>query len=131
MTINTAYEYVQQKKALIKQCLNLSEELLSSIEEWDPVPAIVEKREALILQLKELEEATAPMVKASLTKEMKDEMDQMIRLILDLDKEAAGRIRKEQQHLLDSMKSNVKEQKLIQYAQTPDASSGRRLDYKK
>ncbi len=131
MSINTAYEYVQQKKALLKQCLTLSEELLSSIEEWDPVPDIVKQREAVIMQLKELEDDTPPKVKATLTKEMKQEMDQMIRLILDLDKEATSRIKKEQQALLDSMKANVKGQKLIQYAQVSDLGSGRKLDYKK
>lgn len=131
MSINTTYEYVQQKKALLKQCLNLSEELLSSIDEWDPVSEIVEKREVLILQLKELEKAASPKVKAALTKEMKQEMDQMIRLILDLDQEATGRIKKGQQDLLEAMKQNVKGQKLIQYAQAPDLESGRKMDYKK
>lgn len=131
MAIKTAYEYVQQKKGLLKQCLNLSEEILSSLEEWEPVPGIVAKREEVIAQLKELEDAAGPKVKATLTKEMKQEMDQMIQLILDLDKEAVSRIRKEQQNLLDSMKANVKEQKLIHYSPIPDGESGRKLDYKK
>ncbi len=70
MSINTAYEYIQKKKALLKQCLTLSEELISSIKGWEAVPEIVSKREAVILQLSELEESTGASIKASLTKEM-------------------------------------------------------------
>lgn len=131
MSINTAYEYLQQKKALLKQCLNLSEELISSIEEWDSVPDIISRREVVIQQLKTLEDSTKPSIKASLTKEMKQELDQMIRLILDLDKDAASRIREEQKTIMESLKTNTKGQKLIQYAQIPDVQSGHRLDYKK
>lgn len=131
MSINTAYEYLQQKKALLKQCLNLSEELISSIKEWDSVPDIISKREIVIQQLKELEDSTKPGIKASLTKEMKQELDQMIHLILDLDKDAANLIRGEQKSIIESMKANTKEQKLIKYAQVPDVQSGHKLDYKK
>jgi hypothetical protein len=131
MSINTAYEYLQQKKALLKQCLNLSEELISNIEEWDSVPDIISKREIVIRELKVLEDSTKPSIKASLTKEMKEELNQMIRLILDLDKDAASRIREEQKGIMDSLKTNTKGQKLIQYAQIPDIHSGQRLDYKK
>ena len=131
MSINTAYEYLQQKKALLKQCLNLSEELIGSIEEWDSVPDIISQREVLIQQLKVLEDSTKPSIKASLTKEMKQELDQMIKLILDLDKDAAKLIRKEQKAIMESLKTNTKGQKLIQYDQIPDVQSGHRLDYKK
>jgi len=131
MTIHTSYEYLQQKKALLKQCLNLSEELISSIEEWESVPDLISRREAVILQLKELEEAAGTKLKASLTSEMKQELDQMIKLILDLDKDATNLIRKEQQNIMDSLKANTQEQKLMQYAQPTELPSGRKLDYKK
>jgi len=131
MSIKTAYEYLQQKKALLTQCLHLSEELISGIEAWDCVPEIIAKRETVIEQLKELEEAASPRVKAALTKEMKQELDNMIKLILDLDKDAANLIREEQKTIMDSMKANTTGQKLIRYASIPDMSSGRKLDYKK
>jgi hypothetical protein len=131
MSINTAYEYLQQKKALLKQCLTLSEELISSIKGWEAVPEIVSKREAVILQLSELEESTGASLKASLTKEMKQELDQMIKLILDLDKDATNLIRSEQNGIMDSLKANTKGQKLVQYVQTSGLTSGRKLDYKK
>lgn len=131
MSVNTSYEYYQQKKALLKECLTLSEELISSIEDWDSVPDLVSKREAVILALKELEETAGTSVKAALTKDLKQELDQMIRLILDLDKDATNLIRTEQQNVLDSLKANTKGQKLTQYAQAPELPHGRKLDYKK
>ena len=131
MSVHTSYEYYQQKKALLKECLTLSEELISSIEEWDSVPDLVSKREAVILTLKRLEETAGTPVKAALTKDLKQELDQMICLILDLDKDATNLIRTEQQNVLNSLKTNTKEQKLMQYAQAPELPQGRKLDYKK
>lgn len=131
MSINTSFEYLQQKKALLKQCLNLSEELISSIDEWESVPDLISRREAVILQLQELEEAAGTKVKASLTSEMKQELDQMIKLILDLDQDASKLIRQGQQNIMGSLKTNAQEQKLMQYAQIPEVPRGRKLDYKK
>jgi len=131
MSVNTSYEYYKQKKALLKECLTISEELMSSIEGWDSVPDLVSKREAMILELKKLEEATGTAIKTALTKELKQELDQMIQLILDLDKNATNLIRTEQQNVLDSLKANTKGQKLMQYAQAPELPQGRKLDYKK
>ncbi len=55
----------------------------------------------------------------------------MIKLILDLDKDATNLIRGEQKEIMDSLKANTKGQKLVQYMQTSDSPSGRKLDYKK
>ncbi len=127
----TSNEYHQQKKALLKQCLTLSEELIGSIESWDSVPDIMSRKEDAIRQLKELEDSTGSDVKASLSQQMKQELDQAIRLIMDLDKDTAHLIRKEQQTIKRSLKANINGQKLMQYAQAPDLPSGRKLDYKK
>ncbi|MDD2189677.1 MAG: flagellar protein FliT [Eubacteriales bacterium] len=131
MSINTSFEYYRKKKALLKECLALSEELISSIEDWDAIPVIITKREALIGELRDLEETARAPVKVALTKELKQELDQMIRLILNLDKDVADLIRTEQQNVLDSLKKNTKGQKLTQYAQTQDLARGSKLDYKK
>ncbi|MPN49472.1 hypothetical protein SDC9_197093 [bioreactor metagenome] len=105
--------------------------MVSSIEDWEAIPDIVTKREALIQELKVLEEAVGAPVKAALTRELKQELDQTIRLILDLDKDATTLIRKEQQDVLNSLKTNTKGQKLMQYAQASDVTRGSKLDYKK
>lgn len=131
MNSNISNQYYQQKKILLKQCLQLSEELIGSMEDWDSIPDIMLRKEAAILQLKELEESTVPSVKASLSQEMKLELDQAIKLIQDLDHDTVKLISKEQQNIKDSLKANINGQKLIQYAQLPDISKGRKLDYKK
>lgn len=131
MDNNLSKEYFQKKKELLKQCLHLSEELIGSLEDWDSVPDIMSRKEASILQLKALEETTGSNVKASLSPEMKLELDLTIKLIQDLDKDTVNLIRKEQQKIKDSLKANINEQKLVQYAQLPDIEKGRKLDYKK
>lgn len=123
--------YYQKKKDILAQCLALSEDLISGMEEWDGVPAIMERKEALILQLKALEDSTDDEVKSTLSPAQKQELNQSIKLILDLDQNTVERIRKEQQEIKSSLKVTVNEQKVMQYAQPPGMSSGTRLDYKK
>lgn len=131
MSITTSNEYYENKKALFRQCLNLSEELISSIEDWESVPDIVTRREEVISQLKELEETTDKITASSLSMDRKKELDQMLKLILDLDKDATKLIRKEQQNIMSSLKTNTQGQKLMQYASTPGLIHGRIMDYKK
>ena len=130
MNTNPAIEYYIQKKALLKQCLTLSEELISSLEDWESLSDILERREAMIEQLKEFE-AAAGNRPAFLTQEMKLELDQMIRLIQNLDQDSISLMRKEQQDIMASLKANTQGQKLIQYTPDPRENSGRILDYKK
>lgn len=131
MGINASDEYFLKKKALLKECLHFSEELIGSIESWESVPDIIAGKEAAVLQLSELEEAADAQTKALLSNEMKQELDQMIKLILDLDNDTANLIRKEQQNIIGSLKTNINEQKFIQYAPAPELARGRKLDYKK
>lgn len=123
-------EYYHKKKALLKQCLDLSGELPGNIESWESVPEILDKREAALLQLKELEETADAGAKSLLSQEMKQELDHMIKQIRDLDEESARLIRREQENVLDSLKANAQGRKLTQYAQATDLT-GRKLDYKK
>ena len=111
---------------LLDQCLTLSEELISSIENWETLPDLLSRRETVILELKELEER-----ETFLSEEMRREIQQTVSLILDLDRDAAALIRKEQQNIMDSMKTNIKEQKFIQYIPSAKPERGSRLDYKK
>ena len=54
MNLDVSGEYFQQKKALLSQCLGLSEELLGSLENWESFPDILARREDVIRKLKEL-----------------------------------------------------------------------------
>ncbi|HWQ79245.1 MAG TPA: flagellar protein FliT [Anaerovoracaceae bacterium] len=131
MSTLTLMEYYHKKKALLKQCLDLSEKLPPSIENWESVPGLLSDREAVLLQLKELEETAEAGAKSLLSQEMKQELDQMIKQIQDLDQESARLIRREQESILDSLKANAQGRKLTQYAQATDLAQGRKLDYRK
>ncbi len=131
MNIKSSNEYFRQKKSLLEQCLALSEELISSIESWESVPDVMARKEAAIMNLKDLEDSIDSGVKASLSQEMKQELDRMIHLILALDQDTANLIRREQLEIKGSLKANIQGQKLMQYAQTHEIPSGTKLDYKK
>jgi hypothetical protein len=121
-------EYYHKKKALLKQCLDLSGRLYGSIKSWESVPDILSEREAVLLKLKELEEIAEAGAKSLLSPESKRELDDIIRQIRDLDEESARLIRREQENILDSLKANAQSRKLTQYAQTPDPAQGRKFD---
>jgi hypothetical protein len=136
MSIATPNEFFLQKKSLLKQCLNLSEELISNLEEWESFDDILKKREDVIEQIKELEEAKGKNIALGLSSEMKTELDQTLNLILELDKKTTELMRKEQKEIMASLKNNAQEQrvvqrKLAQYGPDPNIASGRFLDYKK
>lgn len=131
MSSNPSNEFFRQKITLLKQCLALSEELISSIENWETLPDLLSRREAVIQELKALEDGAGSEASASLSGEMQREIRQTVNLILDLDRDAEALIRKEQQNTMDSMKANIKEQKFIQYIPSAEPKPGSRLDYKK
>lgn len=136
MSIATPNEFFLQKKSLLKQCLNLSEELISSLEEWENFDDILKKREEVIEQIKALEETTSKNIVSGLSSEMKTELNRTLNLILELDKKTTELMRKEQKEIMSSLKSNAQEQRMVQrkmaqYGPDPNTPSGRFLDYKK
>ena len=122
-------QYYQKKKALLQQCLRFGEEIASSLEEWESISAILTEREALIAQLNELEQNTKEEIKAALTHAMKEELDQTIKLILEFDQNTISLMRKEQENIITSLKTNIQEQKTIQYGASTQPSSGRLMNY--
>jgi hypothetical protein len=124
-------KYFLQKKALLTQCLHFSEELASSLEEWESIQDIIAGRETVIGQIKELEEKTDKAVQQALTAEQKSELDQTVKLILDLDKNTVSLMRLEQQNIMASLKTNMQGQKLMHYTQTAQPANGRIMNYKK
>ncbi len=132
MGIKTPEEYFMLKKTLLKQFKTLSEELLSSIsDQWELLPEILSKRQAVIDQLFSLEENTEKDAISSVSSDMKSELDFLINLIADLDKDAANLINDEKKSILESIKSNNQGKKLMIYGSLPNTLSGRILDYKK
>ncbi len=131
MSTNPSNDYFLQKKALLNQCLLLSEELQSSLEDWEALSDILERRETAIQQLKELEETADKAASSLLTQDRKQELNQLIQRIQELDQNTVSLMRKEQQNIMTSLKTNTQGQKLMQYVSAPEQTNGRRLDYKK
>jgi len=131
MTIDMLEEYYHTKKSLLRQCINISEEFLNSLENWELFPNIMSRREEVIQKLKQLEITTGKTAAAYLPPEKKRELDNLFGLILELDKDCACQIYTEQQNILCSLKRNIKEQKLMQYAQVNQPEQGKVFDYKK
>lgn len=131
MTKNKSDEFYENKITILTQLLHLSEEFISSLDQWESLDGILEQRETLLAQLKTNEDSYGKAVADSCTQEQKEEVDRLINLIISLDHDSANKIREEQKKNIQSIKANVQEQKFIQYGATPAAQSGRLMDYKK
>lgn len=122
-------EYYQKKKALLNQCLRLSEDIASGLEQWENLAGILLERESLLDQIKELELETTEETKRSLPHDKRRDLDQSIKLILDFDQDTIKAMRKEQEDIMTSLKANIQEQKTIQYGTSTQPSSGRLMNY--
>jgi len=122
-------QYYHLKKELLQRCLRFGEDIASSLEEWEGISDILSRRQALIVQLSELEQQTPENAKAALTAEQKQELDQAIKLILEFDQNTISLMRKEQLNIVTSLKTNIQEQKTIQYGTSTQPSSGRLMNY--
>ena len=131
MSITTPNEFFLQKKILLKQCLTLSEDLKNGLEIWENFEDILKRREEAIEKIRILEESAGKSFAPLLSQEMKAELDQILKQILELDKQTTELMRKAQREIMTSLKNNVQGQKMIQYGSALGQSNGRFLDYKK
>ena len=131
MTTPAYQEFYNRKIELLKQCLQLSEELLSNIAQWEMLGEILGKRQMILDEIKKNEDFYGNEVADSCTRDQKQEINRLIKLITDLDKNASDKIRAEQENSLNSIKTNVQEQKLLNYGTFYSSSSGKLLDKKK
>ena len=131
MTTPAYQEFYNRKIELLRQFLQLSEELLSDITQWEMLGEILGKRQAVLDEIKKNEEHFGKEVADSCTLDQKKEIDRLIKLITDLDKNASDKIRAERENNLHSIKTNVQEQKLLNYGAFRVSSSGKLLDKKK
>ena len=121
-------DYFIQKEALLKECVSLSEDLLSSIHDVDVVNSILNQRSEKIQQLQDLDDACDS---ASLSAEQKSQVNQIVSLLLDLDRDAIKEIKKDKADVMNAMKSNTQNHKMIGYKGKQSEVSGRNLDIKK
>lgn len=121
-------DYFIQKEALLKECVSLSEELLSNIHDIDAVNRILYARSEKIRQLQELDDACDP---ASLSSKQKSQINQIVSLLLGLDRDAIKEIKGEQANVMNAMKANTKNHKMVGYNGKQPEASGRKIDIKK
>ncbi|MGI6727414.1 MAG: hypothetical protein ACOX4P_02480 [Anaerovoracaceae bacterium] len=130
MKCNDSNEFFSKKIRLLKRCLFISEELLSSIDDWESLEYILSQRENVILELKELEESSDEKIKNSCTQSENKQIIQIISLLLDMDKDATRLIKENKDKLLHSMKTNLQEQRVVNYSPNPVSQKGIYLDHK-
>lgn len=125
--------YINQKESLLQKCLRVTEDFASNIDDWESFENILSERGSIIEKIKELEAATPDHIRSACPPKDVKRLDNMLNLILDLDKNAEKYIREAQAELMDSMKTNVQGQRFAHTGYNPQnmANPGGRLDYKK
>ena len=122
-------KYFIHKIALLKRFLNISEEFLSNLEDWESYEDHLAKRDAVIDELQELDKTFGNEVIRSCSYSQRQEIDRMINLVLAVDKDIAVSIDKSRQQTLESMKTTIMEKKITGYV-NPVTAHGNFFDHK-
>lgn len=104
--------YADKKIELLKQCLNISEDMLSNIKNLEKFDDLLNKRSEIIKTLQSLENENST---ESCSYTQKSQIDHLVKLITSLDNDVTKQIRDEQNKVIESMKVNYKEQKIASY----------------
>lgn len=127
-----SHEFCQEKILILKEYVTKGEEILSSIEDWESLAGILEERDQLIEKLQDLEtHIKLNNAEISCTLEQKKEIDNLIKLILDMDQSCIQQIREEKQKTLKELKANQQNQKIAGYQINLTPNYGTFLDAKK
>lgn len=125
-------EFCQEKIQILKDYVEKGEEIISKIEDWESLAAILEERDELIVKLQKLELKICENGSGNgCSLEQKNQIDNLVKLILDLDKNCIHLIKAEQQKTLQDLKNNQKNQKVADYEISLTPSYGTFLDAKK
>lgn len=129
---NNSHELCQEKILVLKEYVIKGEEILSSIEDWESLAGILEERDQLIRRLKSMEECFTELKGNQVcTIEEKRQIDNLIKLIQDMDQNCIHLIKAEQQKTLQDLKKNQQNQKVADYEINMTPSYGTFLDAKK
>ena len=125
-------EYFEQKRILLKECVSISEEILSNITDIDTINKLLSARAEKITLLQKLEEEfQGKVIMSTLPDKQKAQINQLVTLLLGLDRDTAKKIKNTQEDLKKSMKVNTQNHKLANYTSKFVQTSGRFLDKKK
>lgn len=125
-------EYYPEKIRILKEYVSKSEELLSSLEAWESLNLILSDRDQLIQKLQILEtDFDQEALGQGCSQDQKDQIDQLIRLILDIDQDGIKMIQEEKDKIIGELKINQKSQKALDYGSPSSTHNGQFLDSKK
>ena len=123
--------FATQKIDRLKQCIRITEDLLSSISDETKLLDFLDQRSDVLQQLEESEKAVTAAERASCSESDIAKIDQLVALLLQLDAQAVTSIKAELQDTLSAMKANVNEHKFIGYKGDSDSPTGNFLDAKR
>lgn len=124
-------ELCQDKIQILKDYVEKGEKILSSIEDWESLAEILEERDELIDQLQKLELRICEKGINLCSLNQKNQIDNLVKLILDLDKSCIQLIQAEQKKTIQDLKNNQQNQKVATYEINMTPSYGTFLDAKK
>nr|WP_320026554.1 hypothetical protein [uncultured Acetobacterium sp.] len=127
-----SHEFCQEKILILKEYVTKGEEILSSVEDWESLSGILEERDLLIGKLQDLEihmKLNNPEI--CCTQEQNREIDNLIKLILDMDQNCIQLIQDEKKKTLKHLKANQQNQKIADYQINLTPNYGTFLDAKK
>ncbi|HZK01303.1 MAG TPA: hypothetical protein VFC96_00395 [Anaerovoracaceae bacterium] len=122
-------KYYEKRTACLKQMLRISEEMLGSKDKWESYDEHLSKKEILIGKLKSLDAVHRDDAATYFTDEMKNEMDNLLNLIIALDKDIMSAVEKDRSDTLKSLKTVTKGKKITRYS-NPSEEGGKFLDRK-
>ncbi|AFA49222.1 flagellar protein FliT [Acetobacterium woodii] len=129
---NNSRTFCQQKILILKEYVTRGEEILSSIEDWELLAGILEKRDQLIIQLQNLEKnAQENNENMICSADEKSQVDNLLKLILDMDKNCIKLIQDEKDKTMNDLKNNQHNQKIVDYQINLTPNYGTFLDAKK
>jgi predicted glycosyltransferase involved in capsule biosynthesis len=126
------HEFCQEKIRILQEYVSKGEEILSSIENWESLAGILEERDQLIEKLQHLEKQLNEKKDGSAcTLDQKKRINNLVKLILDIDQNCIQLIKDEQKKTIQELKNNQKSQKVAGYEISLTPNYGTFLDAKK
>ena len=124
INMNNSGDYFSNKISLLEQCLGLSEELISNINNLESLDGILLKRQSVIEKIQYLDTASEKGEMESCSTSQKEQIQQVLSIILSLDQDARRLLLKEQEKTTRLMKNNIQGQRVIGYAKDGKDGNG-------
>ncbi|MBC3797044.1 hypothetical protein [Acetobacterium tundrae] len=125
-------EFCRAKIRILKEYVSKSEELLSSLKDWESIAGILENRDDLIKKLQNLEISFEEKnSRNSCSQEQKKKIDDLIKLISEIDQDVIKQIQEEQKKTMQGLKINHTNQKIANYGTNTIQNYGTFMDVKK